>query len=232
MALIRRVPPVTRPGPDIRRTADEAAAREKARLRPIFRQARDAVAGEERAAAEAEILDTLFSSPLFRRAEAVCAYLPLPGEIDLYPLWRRAYALGKTFLLPCTDPDRGGSLTFRVLPGYDTSLLVPGPFGTLEPGPDCPPAAPRGLCGALMLVPGLAFDDEGYRLGYGGGYYDRFLRETCGKGCCPVTVGLAFEACCAEALPRTSHDMPVCCVLSERRLTITHADYTRFETRL
>lgn len=228
MALIKRVPPLNRPGPGIRQPQEDAAACEKARLRPLCKERRNAVTGEERTQAEAVILDSLFESPAFRRAETVCAYLPLPGELDLYPVWRRAAALGKTFALPCTDPAPGGNLTFRVLPGYDKSFLVPGPYHTLEPGEGCPLLHPRDMQGCLMLVPGLCFDDKGYRLGYGGGYYDRLLLSLFREGIYPQTMGLVFDACRAASLPHASHDIPVRYVLSERRLTVTYADYTRY----
>lgn len=87
--------------------------------------------------------------------------------------------------------------------------LQVGAFGLLEPIPGrCPPLE-RGQ-GDLCLVPGLAFDREGYRLGYGKGYYDCFLAAQ------PVrTVGLCFEALAFERLPRDGFDRPVCRLVTE-----------------
>ena len=81
-------------------------------------------------------------------------------------------------------------------------------FGMLEPGEACPLLAPEEI--DLVLVPGLAFDRAGYRLGQGGGYYDRYLPQCSGK-----SLALCREAVLFEALPREEHDRPVGLVLTE-----------------
>lgn len=117
--------------------------------------------------------------------------------MDTWPLLARALAQGKEVYAPrCLE--RPGEMAFyRVSSRED---LQAGAFGLLEPIPGrCPPLE-RGQ-GDLCLVPGLAFDREGYRLGYGKGYYDCFLAAQ------PVhAVGLCFEALAFERLPRDGFD--------------------------
>ncbi len=230
MSILRKQPAgrsLTRPGPGVTQPADDRAAAEKARLRPLCRERRNAVTGEARENAQRAMLERLFASPMFREASVICAYASLPGEIDLYPVWRRAEALGKRFALPCT---REGSrdMLFRTLPGYAPDSLVDGPHHTRQPGEECPVMQAAEFAGALILVPGLSFDEDGVRLGYGRGYYDRFLRElyrrNIPRGIPMYTAGLAFEACMAVRLPREAHDIPVQYVLTEGRMTATHAD--------
>ena len=74
-----------------------------------------------------------------------------------------------------------------------------------------------------MLVPGLSFDGDGYRLGYGGGYYDTLLYTLAAHGIAPITVGVTYACCLAPCLPHQTHDVPVRYVLSEGRLAPAHA---------
>ncbi|MDR3147445.1 MAG: 5-formyltetrahydrofolate cyclo-ligase, partial [Treponema sp.] len=114
----------------------------------------------------------LRKSPLWPRYGAVFLFLSLPTEIDTRPLLEAALEAGKRVFAPRVE-SRGGMKFYRVLsPGPGE----PGPFGIREP----PPLEAPGPADfpALILVPGLAFDARGRRLGRGGGYYDRFLAET------------------------------------------------------
>lgn len=200
-----------------------AVTAEKQRLRPLCKACRDRIRGSERRAAEGAIMDRLFSLPFWNDAEVICGYVPTQGEIDLSPVWRRAAARNKVYALPCTlSGKREGRMIFRATHGYDPSALVQGRFGIPEPGEDCPVLEPSALNGAILLVPGLSFDTRGYRIGYGGGYYDRFLASCKRAGITVLTVGLVFDDCLAETLPHEYFDIPVHIVLTERRLTVTH----------
>ncbi|MGN1445190.1 MAG: 5-formyltetrahydrofolate cyclo-ligase [Eubacteriales bacterium] len=219
-----------RPGPGVSQPGDTRAAAEKARLRPLCRARLKSFSGEERASAERCMLDALYRLPVFRQTPLICAYIPLPGEIDLFPVWRRADGLGKAVAFPCTE-EGDPTMIFRRVPAFDPAQLVPGPFHTRQPGEACPALSETDFTGALILVPGLTFDDYGYRLGYGGGYYDRFLRDLARRGILTTTVGLIFEDCRAKELPREAHDIPVDYVISEGRVTVTHADHDQNRTR-
>lgn len=195
---------------------------EKKRLRPLCIERRASLDREEREAADSALRDALFSSALFRDATLLCLYYPMRDEPDILPVWRRGQALGKYIALPVCG--EGHTLSYRLMPGYDASLLRPGAYGTTEPTEDCPPLPLHLMDGALLLVPGLSFDSAGYRLGYGGGYYDRLLGELAAEGISPVTVGVTYHALLAPGLPHLPHDLPVRYILTERGLCPTYAE--------
>lgn len=196
---------------------------DKSALRTHFAALRDDLPPDERQAAEAAIRDRLFSLPVWKDAPLICGYMSMRSEIDMMPVWKQAVTLGKAYALPVTVTGaREGRMIFRRLSGYTPHELAPARFGLSEPTPACPPLHLRGYEGALILVPGLAFDDGGFRIGYGGGYYDRFLTELKAAGVRVTTVGLVPAVCRTPALPREAHDCAVDIVICERSMTVTH----------
>jgi len=97
---------------------------------------------------------------------------------------------------------------------YDPDRLVRHPFGMAEPAPDLPVILPEEI--ELALVPGVAFDRTGSRLGYGGGYFDRFLKNF--KG---VSAGIIFHALLLDETPHAAHDIPMHWIATERELLLT-----------
>lgn len=140
------------------------------------------------------------------RSDVVYAYLSLKDEVDTRALVSDALRTGKRVALPrCTSTPR--ELAWHYVSSLDG--LVPSRFGILEPDPALHELAPStGAAHALALVPGLTFDDEGFRLGYGGGYYDGFLSRFEG-----VSVGLCRSSLRVESLAGMGclepHDVPV-----------------------
>lgn len=200
---------------------------DKASLRRYFSDLRRGLTPDERHAAEAAICDRLFSLPAWREAVTVCGYISVRGELNTRPILERAAAEGKTIALPVTVTSaREGRMVFRALPNGDFDRLTPARFGIPEPDESCPALTHADLTRALILVPALAFDEAGYRLGWGGGYYDRFLDNLREADIPVATVGLVFSACRAELLPRESHDIPVHTVIDERRITHTHGAHS------
>lgn len=196
---------------------------DKATLRRRFSELRGSLPPAERASAEAAVFGKLFSLPAWQTAPLICGYVATRGELDLTPVWRQAVAQGKTYALPVTvSGAREGSMIFRALSYFSPSALAPARFGILEPRESCPTLEPLDFSGALVLVPALAFDGDGFRLGYGGGYYDRFLSSLREAGIPVTTVGLVFSVCRAPTLPREPHDMPVDVIIDERSVTVTH----------
>lgn len=126
----------------------------------------------------------------------ILLYHPLPHELDLTPLLERHPA---RYYLP--------KVAGEELSVHPFGPLAPGPFGLLEP--TTPPVDPGDL--DLVVVPGLAFDQEGYRLGHGQGYYDRFLASVQA-----VTAGVVPEALLLPRLPRDPWDVPVGHLVTER----------------
>lgn len=158
----------------------------------------------------------LLALPAYRTAREVAAYLPVKNEVDAAIIAGQALADGKRLLLPRCRDDAPGLLDF----GCVTCLsdVVPGRFGILEPREAaCRP--PGAFAPDLILVPGLAFDGLGRRLGFGGGYYDRLLAL-------PVmarafSVGLAFDFQLVAALPADPWDRPVNAVVTDRQTILT-----------
>ena len=133
------------------------------------------------------------------------AYAAIRGEPDLTPLLSAALVQGKMLLMPRCE---GKRLSVRRI----TNLrdLIPGTWGIPEPGEACPEAEPEAA--DLILVPGLAFSPEGYRLGQGAGYYDRFLPETRA-----VCVGVCYAREIRE-VPRAPWDARMDWILTEDAL--------------
>ena len=195
----------------------------KAYLRRHYTAVRGSLSLGERAAAERAIFAALFDSELWQNARQVCAYIPVRGELDTLPLWDRARLDDKSCAVPVTLTGIGeGQMVFRRLGGRTPRELPLGRFGIPEPPDTCPTLTPAELEGALILVPGLVFDDQGFRVGYGGGYYDRFLADLRARGISVTAVGLAYSVCRTQALPREVFDRPVDYVIDERRMIRTH----------
>lgn len=200
----------------------------KAALRPHYEGLRNHLSPTARAEAEGEILARLFALPAWREAPLICGYASVRGELDTRPIWERAAAEGKDYALPVTVTGAAeGRMVFRATGAYTPHELVPARYGLPEP-----PAHWRALSLAdfdrgLILVPGLAFDDGGFRVGYGGGYYDRFLAALRGANIPVTTVGPAFSVCRPAALPREDHDIPVDIIIDERRTVLTHGHPSR-----
>ncbi|MGC4047869.1 MAG: 5-formyltetrahydrofolate cyclo-ligase [Armatimonas sp.] len=139
--------------------------------------------------------------PEFQRAQHVLLYAAMHSEIDVLPL---ADTTDKQFYLPRCAPKRRLAIHNYPCP------LVAGPFGIREPAATLPEVEPEIL--DLVLVPGLLFTTRGIRLGYGGGYYDRFLPRL-RKDC--ITVGITSSPQLAPELPEEPWDYPVSLVVTE-----------------
>jgi 5-formyltetrahydrofolate cyclo-ligase len=149
----------------------------------------------------------LLTLPEYRHASVVLAYMSLGAEFETDAFVRRALADRKTLVLPRVN---------RVLRRLDLFAvsdldgdLAPGVWGIREPVPErCQPAIAGDI--DFALVPGLAFDARGGRLGYGGGYYDRLL-----GGLSALRVAAAFSAQMVDAVPMSEHDQYVDLVVTE-----------------
>ncbi len=143
---------------------------------------------------------------LFQNAGTVLTYLPMRGEVDLRPLLKSHPE--KRWLVPRILPDEGHRMSLH---RYDPAHLVRHAFGMEEPDASLPEIPAEEV--ELVLVPGLAYDPQGWRLGYGGGYFDRFLRDFAG-----VSLGIVYQALLLETLPHSEHDWPVDWIVTEAGL--------------
>ena len=147
----------------------------------------------------------IIREPIPAPGQSVAGYWPIGTEIDIRPLLTALHERGHPILLPTTPP-RGHPLSFRLWqPG---NPLQSGRFGTVVPTGD-------GGTPDVLLVPLLAWDGRGHRLGYGGGYYDRTLAALPG---CPA-IGCAFAAQRIPEVPAGAHDMPLDAVATEEGVT-------------
>ncbi len=181
----------------------------KSELRRQYRALREAFPAEAIAAASAVLCHRLAAwlsthpTNQLTNQPTILTYLAFRNELDLSLLFD---------LLPhvrWTVPRiRGRDL---VIHPYDPAHLVRHRFGMLEPASDLPVVDPVTL--DVVLVPGVAFDRRGYRLGFGGGYYDRFLSTTPA-----LRIGIAYDECLTDALPCTEHDQRMDWIATPRGL--------------
>jgi 5-formyltetrahydrofolate cyclo-ligase len=151
-----------------------------------------------------QILRNLAETSLWREAEQILTYVSLPGEVSTRELILKAWSEGKETLVPKVTPE---GLVFSVLTSFDE--LEEGCFHVPEPLKVIPASAKR----ALMILPGLAFDLKGNRLGYGGGYYDRLL-----SGATGMKTGVGYDCQIFDAIPCESHHIRVDYVVTETRV--------------
>ena len=175
----------------------------KAELRKRARAARAALANGAFAARIAAFADALAIAP----GQIVAGYQAHLDEADPALLLAALARAGAQIAFPRVTA-KGSPLEFHLLP--DGEIPRPGAFGIREPLETWPRAVPD-----ILLVPLLGFDDHGYRLGYGGGYYDRTLAGL------PNTrvIGIAYAGQRMDFLPRDAHDYPLTAILTENGLT-------------
>ncbi len=128
--------------------------------------------------------------------ETIAAYWPLPGEIDVRPFIELAHDAGYKLALPL-EAKAGFPVSFGAYAPGDE--LIPGPFGVMSPSSAALEAVPE-----MILVPMLCFNSANYRLGYGGGFYDRTLAANHRQ----IGVGIALEGMQVEFIPEP-HDVPM-----------------------
>lgn len=161
------------------------------------------------AAAEFQIWNEALTARLLRMERVLSAtnvmlYYSIRNEAVTIAAIEELLRLGKTVSLPVCTPDRG--LWAGIVGSLDE--LIPAKFGLLEPGPDSPRLDPSRL--ELVIVPGLAFDRRGNRIGHGAGYYDRFLKRADSA----YKLGLGYDFQIIEEVPALPHDVRLDAVLT------------------
>jgi 5-formyltetrahydrofolate cyclo-ligase len=154
----------------------------------------------------------LFEFANFLEATIVLLYVDTPGEVASASIVKKCYDFGKMVILPRFDPETGGATLMKV-DNVETDL-APGPHGILEPDPDKCKVVPI-ECIDIAIIPGIAFDEKGCRLGTGEGYYDRLIPDL------PVTtrkVALTMEEQMVAQVPMESHDKHVDIIITDERI--------------
>jgi len=179
---------------------------EKAEIRARALARRDGLDATARAAAAAA-LEARAPALGDVAGRVVSGFWPIRSEIDPRPLMRRLALDGAAIALPVTIDQK--TLVFRRWNG-DAGALRRARFGLMEPGPEAEELDPD-----TMLVPLAAFDRRLNRIGYGAGYYDRYIAGRIAKGKTPRLIGVAFSCQEVEAVPAEVHDQPLDMMLTE-----------------
>lgn len=174
----------------------------KSQLRALIRSRKQALTPEEISEKSRVLCRMVTETTVWKNAGTVYGYLPFNQEVRLLPLLQQALAEGKQVALPKCF---GKEMHFILV--SDLSKVRASAFGAPEPIDDSPIARDTE---ALMLVPGVAFDHRGFRIGYGGGYYDRFLAAEPNH----PTIGLCFDVQLVSQLEPQPHDIPVDIVIA------------------
>ena len=168
----------------------------KAELRKKIFQEMKTLSQEQKQAMDQVLTERFLQHPFYQEAKTIATYLSFPHEFQTQELIKRMLKDGKKVLIPKTYPK--GRMEFVV---YDPKQLAKTSFGLLEPQGDLEVVEPSQI--DLIHVPGLAFTTEGYRIGYGGGYYDRYLEHFAGH-----TMSTIYP-CQVQEFNFENHDIPV-----------------------
>lgn len=185
----------------------------KQALRQELRALRRALTPEKRTQAAERAQKRILALPVWQQARAVALYMALKEEVDTSQLLHQAWDSGKDVFLPRVRPDEPGCMDFVRCAGPED--LAPGAFGLLEPLPGLPGLAvddPQ-FTPTLMVLPGVGFDRSGYRLGFGGGYYDRFLEHAPSS---LLRLALCYQCQLLSHLPVAPWDQRVNCICTDK----------------
>ena len=179
---------------------------QKKEFRDLFISLRESLREDLRDEASNQIAKCLFAEPIFNEGKTVLIYIAKRFEVQTEPIFFRARSLNKRVIVPAFLKD-GTEVVLSEWP--ENEPLIAGPFGV---------PMPRHIkkvdpCKVdLWIVPGVAFDTEGNRLGFGGGFFDRLMEGT--KG---FKIGLAFDFQVVDELPTADTDQPVHRIITEKR---------------
>ncbi len=174
---------------------------DKKALRKRIREEKRAMTEAQIEEASRKLVEQFLASEAYRKAKTLYGYLPYNQEVRTVPILEQALADGKQVAVPKIYDDE-----MRFIYLTDLNHVEIGYAGIPEPVADGPVADDPT---ALVLMPGLAFDREGHRIGYGGGFYDKFLSAEPNH----PTIALCYDFQVVEDLPTEEFDIPVDCVL-------------------
>ena len=190
---------------------------ERQRLRKQILGARDLMSASERHEKSGSAIQNFWSLPQMKHWSTLFIYVNFRSELETLELIQLCLSQGKRVVVPLVDASAVSMVPLQIQdPEKD---LVPGYYGIPEPDPQkSRSVAAREIDAAI--IPGSVFDINGGRLGYGGGYYDRFLVNDAPQA---KRVGFAFEMQVVENVPVQPHDQPLDILITEKRIVnITH----------
>ncbi len=181
---------------------------EKKKLREELLQLRNEISKDDREKAESAVASKLLSLASFRFAETVLLYYPIKGEINVLPVAEAAIKAGKQVAFPLCDTE-SSTMTYHIV--SDLKELKKGSYGIPEPSSELPVYTPSKDKNDLIIIPAVCFDRQGYRIGYGKGYYDRYLNSFGG-----TAVGVTFHKLLRPSVPRGRFDKHVSLIVTEK----------------
>ena len=183
---------------------------EKQNFRAQYRKKRADLSNEERKLFDIAICTNAAELPIIKNADTVLVYYPVKNEPDIRPLIQKLYSMGKRVAFPVSNSENC-TLTFKYAKSLDDLIL--GTYDIPEPSKDALIAKEFSHC--VCIVPALVFDRYGYRIGYGKGYYDRFLKNFNGR-----SIGIAYSDFIVDALPCEPTDLKVNMIITERGIIL------------
>lgn len=180
---------------------------DKAEFRKYIAGIRNNLTNEQVEHASLKIAERIKKLPVFGNSRLIMSYMPYGKEVNLLPLNDFILEQGKELCIPRVSGNSGMDAV-KIYNLEDN--LVRGYFGIPEPIPTLKPVNPDKI--DLILVPGLAFDLSGNRLGHGKGYYDRFLQKCTEK---TFTIGIAYDLQVFDLIPHSSHDVKLKALVTE-----------------
>ena len=180
----------------------------KSKLRDEIRAKLESLSPQKRKSDSEKLCAILKGQTFFQSAALVLFFAPLPIEADLWPLLEESFATGKIVALPRFNPAGQSYIACRIQNLQDE--IISGQFSIREPRTNCVEIPSREI--DLVLVPGIALDLQGRRLGRGKGFYDRLLAEIRGVKC-----GIAFDEQIVEKIPAEPHDIRMDFILTPTR---------------
>ncbi|NDV24222.1 5-formyltetrahydrofolate cyclo-ligase [Desulfovibrio sp. JC022] len=182
-------------------------------IRRQLLEKRSALLGQDVKSMSRNIVNTVLSLEQWGRAEEVLLYWPIRNEVDIRPLLENAWNSGKRLFMPCCRKNEPGQMDFGVVRAE--ADLTSGSFGIKEP---CRTRCefPDAVSPDLIIVPGVGFDRSGFRIGFGGGYYDRFLARP--QKDAFLSVGVCYDFQLVEGFPVEPWDKNVQLVCTDKEL--------------
>lgn len=185
----------------------------KTNLRAHYRQKREALTPEEKEARDVAVAETVRSLWQYRQNEWILTYVSTPIEVDTHRIIEQALADGKRVAVPRCVPNTRDMEFYEI---RSLSELEKGTFGVLEPVPNDERLL-RDLSKGLCLIPAFCYDFAGYRLGYGKGYYDRFLARFEGN-----RIGICYSDCIRHHLPHGRFDRAAELIVTDKFIRRTN----------
>ena len=180
----------------------------KNELRQKYRALRDSFGEDFIEKASALACQNLINSREFLTADTILLYYPTKNEISPLPIFEICLKMGKTVAFPICQKE-STTLLFRKTSALNELFLSS--FGIFEPTSDSEQITPNEK--TLCVVPALLFSQNGHRLGYGKGYYDRFLKNFNG-----TSAGLSYSSLVLDSIPHDEHDVPLDMIVTEREV--------------